>query len=116
MALPRGALIPCYRWAGLQILGQTRPLRPAVTLGEFAGLANPIRARRRQSAPAVVLLEPEDMRGHGERALAAASEGGGLSQKVLARLLGHAEITVSRQLRGHWETGVPRHVIAAILA
>ncbi len=40
----------------------------------------------------------------------------GLSQKVLARLLGHAEITVSRQLRGHWDSGIPRHVIAAILA
>jgi len=40
----------------------------------------------------------------------------GLTQKMLARLLGHAEITVSRQLRGHWESGVPRHVIAAIIA
>ncbi len=40
----------------------------------------------------------------------------GLSQKVLARLLGHAEITVSRQLRGHWESGVPQHVKAAIIA
>jgi hypothetical protein len=40
----------------------------------------------------------------------------GLSQKTLAKLLGHAEITVSRQLRGHWDSGVPRHVIAAILA
>jgi hypothetical protein len=40
----------------------------------------------------------------------------GLSQKVLATLLGHAEITISRQLRGQWESGVPRHVIAAIVA
>lgn len=40
----------------------------------------------------------------------------GLSQKVLARLLGHAEITVSRQIRGHWESGVPQHVKAAIIA
>ncbi|MBU0582220.1 MAG: hypothetical protein KKB66_02480 [Alphaproteobacteria bacterium] len=40
----------------------------------------------------------------------------GLSQKVLAKLLGHAEITVSRQLRGHWESGVPQHVKAAIIA
>lgn len=40
----------------------------------------------------------------------------GLSQKMLARLLGHAEITISRQLRGHWESGVPQHVKAAIVA
>jgi hypothetical protein len=40
----------------------------------------------------------------------------GLSQKVLAQILGHAEITVSRQLRGHWESGVPLHVCAAIVA
>lgn len=40
----------------------------------------------------------------------------GLTQKMLARLLGHAEITISRQLRGHWESGVPKHVRAAIVA
>lgn len=40
----------------------------------------------------------------------------GLTQRMLARLLGHAESTVSRQLRGKWESGVPGHVIAAILA
>jgi hypothetical protein len=40
----------------------------------------------------------------------------GLSQKALARLLGHAEMTVSRQLRGQWESGIPQHVIAAIIA
>lgn len=40
----------------------------------------------------------------------------GLTQKTLAKLLGHAEITISRQLRGHWESGIPRHVVAAILA
>lgn len=40
----------------------------------------------------------------------------GLSQRTLARLLGHAEITISRQLRGHWQSGIPRHVIAAIIA
>ena len=40
----------------------------------------------------------------------------GLTQKTLAKLLGHAEITVSRQLRGHWESGVPQHVRAAIIA
>lgn len=38
----------------------------------------------------------------------------GLSQKVLAKLLGHAEITVSRQLRGHWGSGTPKHVKFAI--
>lgn len=40
----------------------------------------------------------------------------GLSQKMLAQLLGHAEMTVSRQLRGHWESGVPQHIKAAIIA
>ena len=40
----------------------------------------------------------------------------GLTQKTLAKLLGHAEITVSRQLRGHWESGIPLHVIAAVVA
>lgn len=40
----------------------------------------------------------------------------GLTQKKLAKLLGHAEITISRQLRGHWESGIPRHVVAAIVA
>ena len=40
-----------------------------------------------------------------------------LSQRMLARLLGFEEITVSRQLRGHFEGGrVPRHVRFAILA
>ncbi len=41
----------------------------------------------------------------------------GLSQKALARLLGFAENTISRQLRGKWSSGAtPRHVIAAIIA
>jgi len=40
----------------------------------------------------------------------------GLTQRMLARLLGHTELTVSRQLRGHWESGVPQHVRAAIIA
>lgn len=40
----------------------------------------------------------------------------GLTQRTLSRLLGHAEITVSRQLRGHWESGIPKHVVSAILA
>lgn len=40
----------------------------------------------------------------------------GLSQKMLARLLGHAQNTISRQLRGFWESGIPRHIKAAIIA
>jgi hypothetical protein len=40
----------------------------------------------------------------------------GLTQRTLAKLLGHAEITVSRQLRGHWESGIPQHVTVTILA
>ncbi|MCF1502887.1 helix-turn-helix domain-containing protein [Afifella sp. H1R] len=40
----------------------------------------------------------------------------GLTQRTLAKLLGRPEITVSRQLRGHWESGVPFHVVSAILA
>lgn len=40
----------------------------------------------------------------------------GLSQKALARLLGISEIAVSRGLRGHWESGVPQYLKAAITA
>ena len=41
----------------------------------------------------------------------------GLSQKMLAYLLGFAENTISRQLRGKWSSGTtPRHVVAAIVA
>jgi hypothetical protein len=39
----------------------------------------------------------------------------GLTQRVLAKLLGRPEITVSRQLRGHWGD-TPKHVTAAIVA
>ncbi|MGL4966732.1 MAG: hypothetical protein ACRC67_36260 [Inquilinus sp.] len=39
----------------------------------------------------------------------------GLTQRLLARLLGHHERTVSSQLRGHWKSGVPQHVKAAII-
>ncbi len=35
---------------------------------------------------------------------------------MLAHMLGHSEITISRQLRGHWESGVPQHIKAAIIA
>ncbi len=41
----------------------------------------------------------------------------GLTQKVLARLLGRAENTVSRQLAEKWEDGVvPQNVWSPILA
>lgn len=40
----------------------------------------------------------------------------GLSQRVLARLVGTAPITVSRGLRGHWKAGVPRYLKAVITA
>jgi transcriptional regulator with XRE-family HTH domain len=41
----------------------------------------------------------------------------GLSQKDLARLLGVAENTVSRQLRGKWADGaIPRYVVNFIRA
>lgn len=40
----------------------------------------------------------------------------GLTQRVLGKLLNHHEQTVSFQLRGHWRSGVPGHVISAILA
>lgn len=38
----------------------------------------------------------------------------GLSQKMLARLLGVAENTVSLQLRGKWQSGVPGYVKTVI--
>jgi hypothetical protein len=40
----------------------------------------------------------------------------GLTQATLAKLLGRAEITLSKQIRGHFAGKVPRHVIAAIIA
>lgn len=40
----------------------------------------------------------------------------GLSQKTLAQLLGVAENTVSQQLRGKWQSGIPRYVKAVIWA
>lgn len=40
----------------------------------------------------------------------------GLTQKMLAQITGHAEMTVSRQLRGQWESGVPQHIKAIIIA
>lgn len=40
----------------------------------------------------------------------------GLTQKMLAGLLGVAENTVSQQLRGKWQSGIPRYVKAVIWA
>lgn len=40
----------------------------------------------------------------------------GLSQITLAKLLGVAPNTVSLQLRGKWQTGVPQYVKTVILA
>lgn len=40
----------------------------------------------------------------------------GLTQRDLARLLGKSEIAVSRGLRGHWRSGVPRYLKAVISA
>ena len=44
------------------------------------------------------------------------AQAAGLPQRLLGRLLGHTEGTVCRQLRGKWQRGVPRHVIASVLA
>lgn len=41
----------------------------------------------------------------------------GLTQRDLSRLLGRPDITISKQLRGHWGDGrPPKHLVAAILA
>jgi hypothetical protein len=39
-----------------------------------------------------------------------------LSQVRLAKILGHAPNTITRQLLGRWQSGIPRHVKAAIVA
>lgn len=48
--------------------------------------------------------------------LQARAKRAGLQQKRLAALLGVSENTVSLQLRGRWESGVPRYVVAAVIA
>jgi transcriptional regulator with XRE-family HTH domain len=48
--------------------------------------------------------------------LQARAKRAGLQQKRLASLLGVSENTVSLQLRGKWESGTPRYVVAAIIA
>ena len=40
----------------------------------------------------------------------------GLNQKMLAKLLGVSENTVSQQLRGKWQSGTPQYVKTVILA
>lgn len=40
----------------------------------------------------------------------------GLLQRDLGKLLGFNKSTISRQLRGHWQSGIPKHVTAAIVA
>jgi hypothetical protein len=39
-----------------------------------------------------------------------------LRQQTLVTLTGHGKTTVSRQLRGYWEGGVPKHVQTVIVA
>ena len=48
--------------------------------------------------------------------LQARAKRAGLQQKRLAALLGVSENTVSLQLRGKWESGTPRYVVATIIA
>ena len=48
--------------------------------------------------------------------LQARAKRAGLQQKRLAALLGVSENTVSLQLRGRWESGTPRYVVATIIA
>lgn len=57
---------------------------------------------------AAVTVDNEPLQARAKRA--------GLPQKRLATLLGVSENTVSLQLRGKWESGTPRYVIAAIIA
>jgi len=40
----------------------------------------------------------------------------GLPQKRLAQIVGVSENTASLQLRGKWESGTPRYVVAALIA
>ncbi len=40
----------------------------------------------------------------------------GMEQQTLATLTGHDKTTVSRQLRNYWQSGIPKHVRAMIVA
>lgn len=70
-----------------------------VALIDCAAAARPLRARIVENAPWQI---------RAKRA--------GLSQREIALLLGLAENTVSLQLRGRWQSGVPMYVQALIVA
>lgn len=40
----------------------------------------------------------------------------GLDQRTLVILTGHDKTTISRQLRGYWQSGVPKHIRSIIIA
>lgn len=40
----------------------------------------------------------------------------GLKQQVLVALTGHDKTIVSRQLRGYWQSGIPKHIRSTIIA
>ncbi|MTJ93596.1 MAG: hypothetical protein F8N36_12130 [Desulfovibrio sp.] len=40
----------------------------------------------------------------------------GLVQRTLAILTGHDVTTISRQLRGYWQSGIPKHIRSMIIA
>lgn len=39
-----------------------------------------------------------------------------MTQRALAQILGKSEVAISRGLRGHWRSGVPRYLKAVISA
>ena len=46
-----------------------------------------------------------------KRAIAA-----GLRQQTLVTLTGHGKTTIARQLRGYWQSGIPKHIRSMIIA
>jgi GTPase SAR1 family protein len=40
----------------------------------------------------------------------------GLRQQALVGLTGHGKTTITRQLRGYWQSGIPRHIRSMIIA
>ncbi len=46
-----------------------------------------------------------------QRAIAA-----GLPQQTLVTLAGHDKSTIARQLRGYWQSGIPKHIRSMIIA
>lgn len=67
-----------------------------------------IDCQSREAPLAAALVDNEPLQARAKRA--------GLQQKRLAALIGVSENTVSLQLRGKWESGTPRYVVAAIIA